>query len=378
MTVGRKLFLLLVIVTAMVVTATVFFMNWSFEQGFFRFIEMRQQDRINAIVTRLESAYARDGGWARLAANRRLWDQALFGEKPLPGFEAGPPGYFRPPHPPPHFGNGPPLAGDPPPPPRGAPPQDMLENRVMLLNADRGLIYGDTSRIGDLALHPIRSNRDTVGYLGVLPGPLLSSLGEVRFLEQQTRSFVVIAVAMCLLCALLAVFLARRISRPLRAFRRASQQLAGGKYETRIAVESKDEFGQLARDFNELAMTLENNETARRRWVADISHELRTPLSVLRGEIEALQDGLRPLDAKAVESLHGETMRLTRLVGDLYELSMSDIGAMQYRKVSTDPVAVLRDDLEQLATEFENGDISVTLDAPRDGAVVLQADPDRL
>ena len=75
----------------------------------------------------------------------------------------------------------------------------------------------------------------------------------------------------------------------------------------------------------------------RRDFMADVSHELRTPLSVLRGEIEAMEDGVRRLDADALQSLKGEVMTLTRLVNDLNELALADLGALVYRKT---PVAV--------------------------------------
>ena len=64
-------------------------------------------------------------------------------------------------------------------------------------------------------------------------------------------------------------------------------------------VASQDEIGQLADDFNHLAQTLQRNEHMRRDFMADISHELRTPLSVLRGELEALEDGILPLNHEA-------------------------------------------------------------------------------
>ena len=116
----------------------------------------------------------------------------------------------------------------------------------------------------------------------------------------------------------------------------ATHDLASGKYAVRIPVSSSDELGQLARDFNAMALTLEKNEKARRQWVADISHELRTPLAVLRGEIEALLDGIRNTTPEAIRSLHVETLRLHRLVEDLYQLALSDLGALTYRKEDLD------------------------------------------
>ncbi|MEC9305941.1 MAG: ATP-binding protein, partial [Pseudomonadota bacterium] len=82
------------------------------------------------------------------------------------------------------------------------------------------------------------------------------------------------------------------------------------------------------RDFNVLAATLEASRDARARWVSDTAHELRTPLAVLRGEIEAMQDGIRPLDQENLASLAQEVAQLERLVTDLRLLSQSDAGAL--------------------------------------------------
>ena len=149
------------------------------------------------------------------------------------------------------------------------------------------------------------------------------------------------------------------MGRPLKRITAAAKELAVGRYNVRLPVESGDELGQLARDFNEMAAALEQSEQARRRWIADISHELRTPLAVLRGELEALQDGIRPLNREAVDSLFGDVMRLNRLTEDLYQLALSDQGALTYRKVPTDPVATLKEDLAALMPEFNSKQLSV-------------------
>jgi two-component system sensor histidine kinase BaeS len=143
-------------------------------------------------------------------------------------------------------------------------------------------------------------------------------------------------------------------------------------------VTSQDELGQLASDFNLLALTLQQNETTRRQWIADISHELRTPLTVLRGEIEALQDGVRPLTAAALASLHGETLRLGRLVDDLYQLSLSDLGALQYRKEPLAPQALLLAALEPLRPLFAAKGITLRADFAPDSDGEILADPQRL
>ncbi len=71
----------------------------------------------------------------------------------------------------------------------------------------------------------------------------------------------------------------------------------------------------------------------RRDLMADISHELRTPLAVLRGELEAIQDGVRKFTPDSVTSLQAEVATLTKLVDDLHQLSMSDEGALAYQNL---------------------------------------------
>jgi two-component system sensor histidine kinase BaeS len=364
-----RLFFVLLLATGLVVVGMVFFMTWSFERGFERFIAARQQEQLDTLTARLADTFERDGGWQPLGQSPEAWVQVLLESRHRPR-----------PHPPPweRYAR---TGGTWPPEIKATPSEDRpppLELRLMLLDADRQVVVGRPDRVSELSLRPIRVGHATVGYLGVLPGPTLEQIGELRFLEQQNEAFVLIALGMVALSAGLAWPLAHRMVRPLRAFTLASRELAAGRYETRIPVESRDELGQLARDFNDLALALEKNEHIRRQWVADISHELRTPLSVLRGEIEALQDGVRPLGRVAVDSLYADVMRLQRLVDDLYELSMSDLGALDYRKRQAEPAAILIDDLEAFSREFRDKAIRLETENALSEPVTLSADPDRL
>lgn len=114
---------------------------------------------------------------------------------------------------------------------------------------------------------------------------------------------------------------------PVKRLVDGTHKLAAGDFTTRVTPTSEDELGKLAQDFNQLASTLEKNQQMRRDFMADISHELRTPLAVLRGELEAIQDGVRKFTPETVASLQAEVGTLTKLVDDLHQLSMSDEGA---------------------------------------------------
>lgn len=371
LSIRSKLFLVLLLATTAVVIGMYAFMLWSLERGFMHFVESRQEARIEALVERLGEQYARDGGWTKLRGDRRRWVQILMEERMerrikhktwLRGGFHGPASEW-PPHPPEQ---------------EEAKRYVPLPFRAMLLGADRSLIFGRPERVKDLTLHAIEREGQAVGYLGVLPGLALNELGEIQFLERQGKSFVIIAALMVLFSAALALPLASTLVRPLKRITAASKALALGRYDTRVTVQSSDELGRLARDFNELAHALEKTEHNRRQWVADISHELRTPLSVLRGELEALQDGVRPLSRAAIDSLHSDVMRLSRLVEDLYQLSMADFGALSYRKALLDPVEVLEDDLKALEGEFHRRGIDVVLDDRLERSATLYGDADRL
>src|SRR5690606_1549571 len=81
---------------------------------------------------------------------------------------------------------------------------------------------------------------------------------------------------------------------------------------------------------NLMAQTLEEQDRQQRQWLADISHELRTPLGVMKGELEAVEDGLLALDESRVRSLSEEVNQLTRLVDDLHQLAITQVSHLRY------------------------------------------------
>jgi len=114
------------------------------------------------------------------------------------------------------------------------------------------------------------------------------------------------------------------------------------------------------------------------RGIADISHELRTPIAILRGEIEAIIDGIRQADDKSMESLHQEVLQLNRLVDDLYELSLSDLGALNYRKTEVDVCEVIDSVIEHFEESFRQKHIQIKSNINKHKSILFNADPDRL
>ncbi len=154
--------------------------------------------------------------------------------------------------------------------------------------------------------------------------------------------------------------------------------MIGGDYKTTIIVKRTDEMDQLSHDFNSLANTLSENEKSRRQWISDISHKLRTPLAVLKGEIEAIQDGIREVTIDRIDSLHAEVEQLSHLVSDLYALSMSDIGALNYHKEQVDPIDVLKETIDSFRGKFDKQQITLSWQCENNEEIVLLADAARI
>ena len=173
----------------------------------------------------------------------------------------------------------------------------------------------------------------TIGWLIVKPNPIITDLLLVNFMESQLQGYLWIMAFALLLSLFLAFLMARQILSPLQNITVGMRMLATGNFSLQIPISKKshDELATLAKDFNILSRALAQSEKARQQWLADISHELRTPLAVLRGEIEALVDGVRATTPERLQSLEQEVLSLTRLVDDLYQLSLSDLGALDYQ-----------------------------------------------
>jgi two-component system sensor histidine kinase BaeS len=211
------------------------------------------------------------------------------------------------------------------------------------------------------AMRPVVYSGKVVGWLAVNGPDTLSDAADIAFQAQQKRSTWQIAGVAVVLAALVALILARIVLAPVKRLMNATHRLAGGDYTTRVPAGRRDELGRLAGDFNVLADSLQKAERSRRDFIADISHELRTPLAVLRGELEAIEDGVHVFNRDSLTSLQTEVNMLNKLIEDLYELSLSDVGALSYRKAPTHVGQLARASIEAMRESFKAKRIALEL-----------------
>ncbi|VVE03213.1 ATP-binding protein [Pandoraea anhela] len=168
----------------------------------------------------------------------------------------------------------------------------------------------------------------------------------------------------------IALRVAQRLLVPVTPLLEATHRMAMGDYSVRAPTAGADELARLAVDLNRLADTLARNDQLRRNLLADISHELRTPLSILRGEIEAMEDGVRPLTQDALASLRVEISQLSKLIDDLYELSLSDVGALTYEFAPVDMTERVATSVAAFRDWFEAKGIALDVHLPDDTLIV--------
>ena len=145
-----------------------------------------------------------------------------------------------------------------------------------------------------------------------------------RFAEATSQSLLWSGMAAGAGGILLVSLMSRRLLASVRRLTAASRRLGSGDFSQRVPVSGRDEIGELASTFNAMAEGLQSAERQRRNMVADVAHELRNPLSNIRGYVEAIRDGVLKPDQATIDSIHQQTMYLSKLVEDLKLLAETE------------------------------------------------------
>jgi two-component system sensor histidine kinase BaeS len=183
-----------------------------------------------------------------------------------------------------------------------------------------------------------------------------------------TRNALLAGLLSFVLATVAASIFTRRITRPLGALSDGARRLAAGERGIQLKVpKARDELQAVTLAFNHLVTGLERQEAWRRGMVADIAHDLRTPLSVLRSEIEAMQDGVSQPDQQGLDRLHAEVLLMARLVDDLRTLSLAEGGNLNLRLERTELQPFLSRTLESFSMRAAQGGVNLRLEAVPDG-----------
>ncbi|WP_129841599.1 HAMP domain-containing sensor histidine kinase [Streptomyces sp. RFCAC02] len=187
----------------------------------------------------------------------------------------------------------------------------------------------------------------------------------------------VTAAGVLLAATLVTVLAVRRVVRPILALTGAAQRMGAGDRSARVPVRGNDEVTRLADAFNAMAASIETGDRQRKALVSDIAHELRTPLTNVRSLLEAVEDGVLPLDGELIASLMEESVLLERLVGDLQDLALADAGMLRVHPEERDAADLAGQAAAAHRARAEASGVRIRVTAP-DEPVTVYADPARL
>ncbi|MBX3588654.1 MAG: HAMP domain-containing protein [Ramlibacter sp.] len=380
LTLQRKFFMALALLLVLLMGLFVGLSRLGLQRGIGPYVAEIELSRLDWLVANLARAYAREGNWAFVRQDPASWHRLQMPD----GGARFPPAAERPPlprgAPPPHHGGGPaepqldllPQHLAPPPPPdqpgdpRASP--DSLYRRLSLWDADgRQPLAGLAAPAEGILRKPIQVDGRTVGFLGLAPLQGLGSSADRAFVAQQSAFVIYVGLAGLLLALLMSAWLARRWVRPVERLVGAARSVAEGRRDVVVPVQGSDEFADLTRTFNDMAQRLARTEQSRQQWLADVAHELRTPVAALRAEIEAVQDGVRSFDPATARRLHGQVMRLGRLVEDLRLVTQDTDAPGALALLPTRPLGILVEVIESMQPRLQQRGLRL------EGLAALQA-----
>ena len=370
-----KLFVAVVLPVLFAVLLLAGAVAFSMRAGFSRYLLDTELSQFDTLVTTLEQHPEASAGWPSLS-DFDAWVYLL--EDMVPR-RARPPGAGPGSGPSPV--SGPAFGAGGPPPERHAGGQGPvpLPDRLSLLGLDGRLIAGGVITGTTHADRPLRNADNTVigtlrlTHVGANPEP-----SDNAFLARQFRVIGLTALVALLCASMVAWLTAQQFLAPIRRIGDHVARLASGDLSSRLNATRRDELGRMMRDHDALAESLESSRQRERQWVSDTSHELKTPLAVLRAQIEAQQDGIRPTTPKILNSMHDAVMRLTRLTEDLSLISRSDEGRLQLAPVPVVLSALTRAAAHDQRPRMREAGLRLKVTEAEATPLTVQGDPVRL
>jgi two-component system sensor histidine kinase BaeS len=206
---------------------------------------------------------------------------------------------------------------------------------------------------------------------------LLLSLFRVVSSAPLSTALAVTALALGAAVVIVALLVLRRLAAPVGALIDGAHRIEAGDLSTRVPVRGPADLRSLARALNDMSSRLEAEETRRRSVVADVAHELRTPLTVIRGQAEAIADGLYPADAEHMAPIVSATESLEMLIDDLGTLTLLEGGTLRLHREPIDVDVLVNETLDAFRPEASAA--GVTLTEKVDATLpAIDADPARI
>jgi signal transduction histidine kinase len=261
---------------------------------------------------------------------------------------------------------------------------DGLRARIMSMKDNQSFtVENDTERPLIVVTKPIHPKSQKGDMYLFVTAPMHSFQ---ETLQSFDRAAIYVVALIFLLGLGVSWLISRNMSKIVQQLRQATRRISAGQYEARLPVKRTDELGDLALDFNTMALQLEaasnklqQYEMRRRHFILDVTHELRTPLTSIRGIIEGLKNHLvtQPEDReKYYGIIEKETFRLIRLINELLDMEKIENGQITLHKKRSPLKELLEIVVESLEMLIEAKNLQIIIECDSD--LLVYGDYDRL
>ncbi len=341
-------FLVLLIVVSLTALSAALLLRDLMLKDFREYLEGEQEDRIYWITAAVESSYDKQRGWDKKDLSENLiwalmlgFDIKLYDGKDRMVIDTEKA--------------------------VGLQPENVV-NRILALSSTEGRKSGEK-----YVPYPLFLEGEQIGRIEV---SFLKPQKEGVFISRSNELLLISLLVLGGIAILLSVFFSRRLTNPIKGLTRAAAEISGGNLKSRVSITGRDEIARLSDAFNRMAHSLEMQESLRKKLTANIAHELRTPISAMRGELEAMIDGLIPVDSENLQSLHAEIGRLRKIIEGIEELAQAEASSRYMSKKSFSARPFMEGIYSRLKLLFDEK--GVALELVCDEVICINADPDRL
>ncbi len=254
----------------------------------------------------------------------------------------------------------------------------ISDGEIPLSLLDTPLTYGPgfsvepgTRSTATFQMPVLNSESKLAGFVELSQGPAFGR----SILQDVTAGLILAGIIATLLATALGWFMSNRLSRPIQSLAQTTEQMAAGDLSVRANIKRQDEIGQLADSFNGMADQIESTVSTLRHFVADAAHELNTPLTALRTNLE-LASRQTPTNEHLLNA-QTQAKRIERLNDDLLRLSRLESGLSDDDFSSVNVTSLLKEKAEPFAAQAEQAELDFRLELP-DKSIVISANAEQL
>lgn len=346
----RRLGIIIICCSIIAVILSALFVNFTLNSTFDKYMVNIQNQRNNRIVDYFKQIYIRDKKWTA-NSGEEMMHEAYMSNYCLTLLDANKNVVW------------------------GMNPNDIRERSHLMMqkiNNNSG-VYTSNS-------FEIKSDGKVVGYVEIGQySPILLSQQDINFKISINRGIIISVLITIFIAVIISIIISKQFSAPIKAVSDTSVKLSNGDYDSTVNIKSNiRELNNLTESINTLGKRLKEQDQLRKRLVSDISHEIRTPLNVLQNNLEAMIDGIFPVNEERLNYLNEEVIRFGKMLNNLNILKEFD-----EEKLNLNMTTVFLDELvssvsNEFSIDLKNKNIKFNLNIDKDKDFQIVGDEDKI